>query len=162
MQEIKRLVGMARSFDVEMELISPKEAQERFQQMSLEGVVGAAFTPCDGIIDPTSLTNALAIGAKSRGARIFMNTNVEKINLKNGRVHEVVTDQGVVQTEVVVNASGLWGREVGKLVGLTGVAVPVIPMAHLYLSSMLTCRWNVRRLAHTLRSNSSANKSVRR
>ncbi len=133
MEEIKRLVGMARSFGVEMELISPKEAQERFPLMSLEGVVGAALTPSDGIIDPTGLTNALAIGAKSRGTRIFTNTNVEKINLKNGRVHEVVTDQGTVQTEIVVNASGLWGREVGKLVGLS---LPVTPMAHLYLMTL--------------------------
>ncbi|HSL44562.1 MAG TPA: FAD-dependent oxidoreductase, partial [Anaerolineales bacterium] len=133
MEEIKRLVGMARSFGVEMELISPKEAQERFPLMSLDGVVGAAFTPSDGVIDPTGLTNALAIGAKSRGARIFTNTNVERINLKNGRVHEVVTDQGTIQTEIVVNASGLWGREVGKLVGLN---LPVIPMAHLYLMTL--------------------------
>jgi glycine cleavage system T protein len=133
MEEIKRLVGMARSFGVEMELISPKEARERFPLMSLDGVVGAAFTSSDGIIDPTGLTTALAIGAKSRGARIFTNTNVEKINLKNGRVHEVVTDRGTVQTEIVVNASGLWGREVGKLVGLS---LPVIPMAHLYLMTL--------------------------
>jgi 4-methylaminobutanoate oxidase (formaldehyde-forming) len=133
MEEIKRLVGMARSFGVEMELISPREAQERFPLMSLEGVVGAAFTPSDGVIDPTGLTNALAAGAKNRGARIFTNTNVEKIILKNGRVHEVVTDQGTVQTEIVVNASGLWGREVGKLVGLN---LPVIPMAHLYLMTL--------------------------
>ena len=58
---------------------------------------------------------------------------MEKINLKNGRVHEVVTDQGTIQTEIVVNASGLWGREVGKLVGLS---LPVVPMAHLYLMTL--------------------------
>ncbi len=130
MEEIKRLVGMARSFGVDMELISPKEAKEKFPLMSSDGVVGAAFTPNDGIIDPTGLTNAMAMGAKNRGARIFTNTNVEKINLKDGRVSEVVTDQGTIKTEVVVNASGLWGREVGKMVGLS---LPVIPMAHLYL-----------------------------
>ena len=133
MQEIKRLVGMARSFGVEMHLISPREAQERFPLMSLDGVVGAAFTPSDGIINPTGLTNALATGAKSRGARIFTHTNVEKITLKHGRVHEVVTDRGTIQTETVVNASGLWGREVGKLVGLN---LPVVPMAHLYLMTL--------------------------
>lgn len=133
MEELKRLVGMARSFGVEMELISPKEAQEKFPLMSLEGVVGAAFTPNDGIIDPTGLTNALAIGAKNRGARIFTNTAVTAIRLKNGRVHEVVTDKGTIKTEVVVNAAGLWGREVGKMVGLS---LPVIPMAHLYLMTM--------------------------
>ncbi len=130
MEEIKRLVGMAASFGVPMELISAKEAQRMFPLMSIEGVVGAAYTPNDGMIDPTGLTNALAAGAKNRGARIFTETNVEKINLKNGRVHEVVTDKGTIQTEVVVNAAGQWGKEVGKMVGLN---LPVVPMAHLYI-----------------------------
>ncbi len=130
MEENKRLVGMARSFGVAMELVSPKEAHDMFPLMSLEGVLGAAFTPNDGSIDPTGLTNALAVGAKNRGVKIFTNTNVEKINVKNGRVSEVVTDKGTIKTEVVVNASGLWGREVGKMVGLD---LPVVPMAHLYI-----------------------------
>jgi glycine cleavage system T protein len=130
LEETKRLVGMARSFGVPMELISPKEAQEKFPLMSIDGVVAAAFTPNDGSIDPTGLTNALAAGAKLHGAKIFINTNVEAIHLKDGRVHEVVTDQGTIQTEVVVNASGMWGREVGKMVGLD---LPVVPMAHLYI-----------------------------
>ncbi len=130
MEDIKRLVGMASSFGVPMELITPKEAHDMFPMMSLEGVVGAAFTPNDGVIDPTGLTNALAAGAKNRGARIFTDTNVEKINLKDGRVNEVVTDKGTIKTEIVVNASGQWGAEVGKMVGLN---LPVIPMAHLYI-----------------------------
>ncbi len=130
MEENKRLVGMARSFGVDMELISPKEAHEKFPLISLDGVVGAAFTPNDGIIDPTGLTNALAIGAKNRGAKIFTDTDVEKIIVKNGRVSEVVTNKGSIKTEVVVNASGQWGREVGKMVGLD---LPVVPMAHLYI-----------------------------
>ncbi len=129
LEEIKRLVGMAASFGVPMELVSAKEAQDMFPLMSIDGVVGAAFTPNDGMIDPTGLTNALAAGAKSRGARIFQDTNVEKINLKKGRVSEVVTDQGTIQTEVVVNAAGQWGKEVGRMVGLN---LPVVPMAHLY------------------------------
>jgi len=130
MEENKRLVGMARSFGVPMELISAKEAQEKFPLMSIDGVLGAAFTPNDGSIDPTGMTNALAAGAKNRGVKIFTNTNVEKITLKNGRVSEVVTDQGTIKTEIVVNASGMWGREVGKMVGLN---LPVVPMAHLYI-----------------------------
>lgn len=130
MEDLRRLVGLARSFGVPMELITPSEAHKMFPLMSLDGVVGAAFTPNDGVIDPTGLTNALAAGAKSHGARIFTDTNVEKINLKNGRVHEVVTDKGTIQTEVVVNATGQWGAEVGKMVGLN---LPVVPMAHLYL-----------------------------
>ena len=130
MEENKRLVGMARSFGVPMELISAKEAQDKFPLMSIEGVLGAAFTPNDGSIDPTGMTNALAAGAKNRGAKIFTNTSVEGINLKDGRVCEVVTDKGTIKTEIVVNASGMWGREVGKMVGLN---LPVVPMAHLYI-----------------------------
>ena len=130
MEDLKRLVGMARSFNVPMDLVTPSEALKMFPIMNIDGVVGAAFTPNDGVIDPTGLTNALAAGAKNRGARIFSDTNVEKINLKNGRVHEVVTNKGTIQTEIVVNASGQWGREIGKMVGLS---LPVVPMAHLYL-----------------------------
>jgi len=129
MEDLKRLVGMAQSFGVPMELISPNEAFDLFPIMSLDGIVGAAYTPNDGVIDPTGLTNALAAGAKKRGVCIFTETSVERINLKDGRVHEVVTDKGTVKTEIVVNAAGQWGGEVGKMVGLY---LPVVPMAHLY------------------------------
>lgn len=130
LEETKRLVGMARSFGVPMELITPKEAQELFPLMDITGVVAAAYTPNDGSIDPTGLTNALAAGAKMRGAKIFTGVNVEAIRLKDGKVSEVVTNQGSIKTEVVVNAAGMWGREVGKMVGLN---LPVVPMAHLYI-----------------------------
>jgi sarcosine dehydrogenase len=130
MEDLKRLVGMAQSFGVPMELISPKQALDLFPVMNPEGILGAAYTPNDGVIDPTGLTNALATGAKQRGARIFTDTNVEKINLKNGRVHDVVTNKGTIETEIVVNAAGQWGAEVGKMVGLT---LPIVPMAHLYI-----------------------------
>src|SRR4030067_2582640 len=111
-------------------LLSPQEALDLFPIMSLDGVVGAAYPPTDGMIDPTGLTNALAAGAKSRGARFFQDTNVESIRLKNGRVSKVVTNLGTIQTEIVINAAGQWGGEVGKMVGLT---LPVVPMAHLYI-----------------------------
>ncbi len=130
MEDLKRLVGMARSFGMQMELISPQEAKRMFPLMNTEGVLGAAYTPTDGIIDPSGLTQALAAGAKMRGAQIFQNTNVEAIKLKNGRVDEVVTDKGSIKTEIVVNAAGQWGGEIGKMVGLF---LPVVPMAHLYI-----------------------------
>src|SRR5512140_2345481 len=118
MEDLKRLVGMAQSFGVPMDLVTPKEAFDKFPIMNMEGVLGAAWTPNDGVIDPTGLTNALATGAKKRGARILTDTNVEKITLKNGRVNAVVTDLGTIETEVVVNAAGQWGNEVGRMVGL--------------------------------------------
>ncbi len=130
MEDLKRLVGMAHSFGVPIELISPKEAHEMFPLMDLDGVLGAAFTPNDGVIDPTGLTIALAKGAKKRGVKFFEETDVEAINLKDGRVYEVVTSRGTIKTEIVVNATGQWGGEVGKMVGLN---LPVVPMAHLYI-----------------------------
>jgi glycine cleavage system aminomethyltransferase T/glycine/D-amino acid oxidase-like deaminating enzyme len=130
MEDIKRMVGMARSFGMPMDLLSPKQAQAMFPLMSIEGVVGAAYTPNDGMIDPTGLTNALAAGAKSRGARIFQDTDVEAIRVEKGAITEVVTNRGTIKTEVVVNAAGQWGGEVGKMVGLF---LPVVPMAHLYI-----------------------------
>jgi len=130
LEELKRQAGMARSFGMPMEMLTPKESWDLFPLINLEGVLGGVYTPTDGVIDPTGLTNALAAGAKNRGARIFQDTNVEKINLKNGRVSEVVTDRGTIQTEIVVNAAGQWGGEVGKMVGLM---LPVVPMAHLYI-----------------------------
>jgi len=130
MEDIRRMVGMARSFDMPMEIITPKDAYDLFPIMSMEGVVGAAYTPNDGVIDPTGLTNALAAGAKSRGARFFEETDVEQIVVKNGEVTEVVTSRGRIKTENVVNAAGQWGAEVGRMVGLN---LPVVPMAHLYI-----------------------------
>lgn len=130
MEDIKRTVGMARSFGMPMEILNPQETYELFPLISMEGVVGAAYTPNDGVIDPTGLTNSLAAGAKSRGAKFIMETDVEGINLKNGQIDEVVTNRGSIKTEIVVNAAGQWGGEVGKMVGLN---LPVIPMAHLYI-----------------------------
>jgi 4-methylaminobutanoate oxidase (formaldehyde-forming) len=129
LQELKRQVGMARSFGMPMELLTPREALELFPIMDIKGVVGAAYTPNDGMIDPTGLTNALAVGARSCGARFFMETDVEAIRVKSGRVEAVVTNRGTIQTEIVVNATGQWGGEVGRMVGLN---LPVVPMAHLY------------------------------
>ena len=130
MEALKRLVGLARSFGMPLELIGPKEAQELFPLMTLDGVVGAAYMPTDGRVDPSGLTMALAAGAKARGARIFLNTRVTGITLRKGRVHKVVTDRGTIETEVVVNAAGQWAGEIGRMVGLR---LPIIPMAHQYL-----------------------------
>jgi 4-methylaminobutanoate oxidase (formaldehyde-forming) len=130
MEELKRQVGYSRSFGMPLELVSTQEAQKLFPLMNPEGVLGAVYTPTDGSIDPTMLTNALAAGAKSRGARIFTDTLVSGIGLRDGAVQEVITDRGRVKTEVVVNAAGQWGGHIARMVG---IILPVVPMAHLYL-----------------------------
>ncbi len=130
LEELKRQVALARSFGLPMELVSTQEAHQLFPLMDPQGVLGAVYTPTDGSIDPTGLTNALAAGAKSRGAKFFTFTVVTGITVKDGRVTEVITDKGTIKTEIVVNAAGQWGGDIGKLVGLN---LPVVPMAHLYL-----------------------------
>jgi 4-methylaminobutanoate oxidase (formaldehyde-forming) len=130
MEELKRLVTVSRSFGLPLELISPQEAHNLFPLMTLDGVQGAVYLPTDGFIDPTSLTMALASGARERGARILTHSRVQAITLKKGQVNQVGTDKGAIQTDIVVNAAGQWAAEIGRMVGLN---LPVIPMAHLYL-----------------------------
>ena len=130
MEEIARQAGWAKTFGLPLELISPAEAQALFPPMSTEGVLGAAYLPTDGYIDPSQLTFALAEGARRRGAEIATGTRVTGIRVRRGRVEAVETDRGEVETEIVVNAGGMFAQELGAL---AGVNVPVVPMAHEYL-----------------------------
>jgi 4-methylaminobutanoate oxidase (formaldehyde-forming) len=130
MQELRRQAGWAETFGLPLEIVSAAEAQARFPLMSTEGVLGAAWLPGDGYLDPSQLTFALADGARRYGAEIVTRTRVTDIALRNGRVHEVVTDKGTIRTDVVVNAGGMAAPDVARLVGVT---VPIITMAHQYL-----------------------------
>jgi len=130
MEEIARQAGWAKTFGLPLELISPTEAQTLFPPMSTDGVLGAAFLPTDGYIDPSQLTFALAEGARRRGAEVCTSTRVTAVRTERGRVTGLETDRGEIETEIVVNAGGMFAGELGALAGVT---VPVIPMAHEYL-----------------------------
>src|SRR5688572_12175811 len=129
-EEISRQAGWAKTFGLPLELISPEEAQARFPPLTTEGVLGAAFLPTDGYIDPSQLTFALAEGARRRGAEIATGTRATGVAVERGRVTGVETDRGSIATEIVVNAGGMYAREIGAL---AGVNVPIVPMAHEYL-----------------------------
>ncbi len=128
--ELKRAATMAKSFGLEMQLMDAKEAQRIFPMMSTEGVVGAALLPTDGFADPSMITQALAKGARSRGAKFHRGVRVLETQVKDGYCKDIITDQGVFTAEIVVNAAGLWAREVGKM---AGVNVPLIPVQHQYV-----------------------------
>jgi 4-methylaminobutanoate oxidase (formaldehyde-forming) len=130
LEEITRQAGWAKTFGLPLELISPAEAQALFPPMSLDGVLGAAYLPTDGYVDPSQLTFALAEGARRRGAEVNTSTRVTGIRSRRGRVQAVETDRGEIETEVVVNAGGMYAREIGAL---AGVVVPIVAMAHEYL-----------------------------
>jgi glycine cleavage system aminomethyltransferase T/glycine/D-amino acid oxidase-like deaminating enzyme len=130
MEELARQAGWAKTFDLPLQLVSAADAQRLFPPMSTEGVLGAAYLPTDGYIDPSQLTFALAEGARRRGAEIYTNTRVTAIAVDRNRVTGVVTDRGEIEAEIVVDAGGIFAGEIGRL---AGVNVPVIPMAHEYL-----------------------------
>ncbi len=130
MEELRRSAAMAKTFGLPMELVSPKEAFDLFPVMEKKGMVGAAFLPTDGQIDPSGVTYALAKAARDRGATIYTETRVTGITLRNGAIHEVLTEKGTIKAEIVVNAAGIWAPEIGKMVE---VSIPIIPMEHQYL-----------------------------
>jgi glycine cleavage system T protein len=130
MEEIARQAGWAKTFGLPLELVSAAEAQELFPPMTTEGVLGAAYLPTDGYIDPSQLTFALAEGARRRGADIATGTRVTGVRVDCGRLVGVETDKGAIETEIVVNAGGMYAREIGAL---ADVVVPMVPMAHEYL-----------------------------
>ncbi len=128
--ELKRQATSARSFGLEMQLLSPREAQQLWPLMDISDLVGAAFLPTDGQVNPSDITQSLAKGARMRGVRIFEDTNVLGIELDGGRVKAISTARGRVRCEVVVNCAGQWARQVGAM---AGVNVPLVSVQHQYL-----------------------------
>jgi 4-methylaminobutanoate oxidase (formaldehyde-forming) len=134
-EELQRQAGWAKTFGLPLELISPDEAQAKFPLMTLDGVLGAVWLPTDGWLDPSGLAQALAAGARSRGARVRQHTRVVGLGVKRGRVRSVDVetkdgDRETIEADVVVNAGGMYAPEIGRLAGVT---IPIIPMAHQYL-----------------------------
>jgi glycine cleavage system aminomethyltransferase T/glycine/D-amino acid oxidase-like deaminating enzyme len=130
MQELTRLQGWGQTFGLPLSIISTEEALERFPLFDPTGVLGAAFLPTDGQLDPSGLAFALAEGAKRRGVEVRPNVRVTAIRVERGRVTGVETDKGDIAAQVVVNAGGMYANQIGQM---AGVEVPVVPFAHQYL-----------------------------
>jgi 4-methylaminobutanoate oxidase (formaldehyde-forming) len=128
--EVKRLATMARSFGLELQVITAEEAHGLFPLIDPMGVLGAAFIPSDGQVDPASLCQAIASGARKQGVKIVQNTRVLDATIVDGRITEVHTGEGVYQAETVVLAAGMWSRELGRKLG---VNVPACAVEHQYL-----------------------------
>jgi sarcosine dehydrogenase len=128
--ELKRMATTARSFDFELHTLSPKEAEQKFPLMDPAGVVGAVFVPNDGSVEPSSLTMAYAKGARLGGVRIVEGVLVTGFESDGRRLTRVLTDQGAIDCEIVVNAAGIWARDVAKM---AGVDVPAGAVEHQYM-----------------------------
>lgn len=116
--EIRRSMTLAKSFDFECHSLSAKEAQELFPYIDPEGVVGAAFIPSDGYIDPYALTHAYAATARKNGVKIQEGVTVTEFIKEGRRVVGVATDHGTIGCDIIVNCAGLWAKRIGDMAGV--------------------------------------------
>ena len=110
----RRLATMARGFGLEMHILGPGEAPDLWPPMDISDVLGAALLPTDGQADPSGITQALARGARTAGATVVEDCPVRGISLSQGRVAGVVTGQGTIACEAVINCAGRWAAAAGR------------------------------------------------
>ncbi len=119
-----------RYLGMDTELITPSEAKAMFPLMDETNFVGAMWDPVEGHLDPSGTTHAYAKAARTLGAEIVLRNRVVELTQDTDGTWNVVTEQGTVKAEHVVNCGGLWAREVGRMVGLE---LPLLAMEHMYL-----------------------------
>ncbi|NOX73700.1 MAG: FAD-dependent oxidoreductase, partial [Alphaproteobacteria bacterium] len=119
-----------RFMGLETEIVTPDEIKKLAPITSMNGIVGGLYDPLDGHLDPSGTTHAYAKAARMAGAQIVLHNPVIETNPRPDGTWDVVTKLGTIHAEHVVNAGGLWAREVGAL---AGVYVPLHPMEHQYI-----------------------------
>ena len=130
MAEFRHVQGLGEFVGHEFRILSPEELARIWPPARIDGLLGAIHEPNDGHVDPTLATNALAAGARSRGAEIRRHEPVQAIERDASGAWAVHTGRGTIRAEHIVNAAGTWCREIGAMVG---VDLPVVPMLHQYL-----------------------------
>ena len=130
MIQLRRTAATAEAFDLDCELLSPEAALERYPLMAVDDLVGAIWLPGDGKANPTDLTQALAKGARLRGATVIEHVRVAEVLIDNGAVTGVRTDRGDIEAEIVVNCAGQWANHLAAKIGVT---VPLHSAEHFYV-----------------------------
>ena len=126
-------VQLQKSRGVDVQWLSPAEAQALTPGLDVSGVKGATYCAADGVADPNGVTVGFAKGAQARGADVIRETEVTGIRLDGNRVVEVQTTRGKIATPLVVNAAGPWAKSIGRM---CGVDVPVEPeRRHIFIAS---------------------------
>jgi 4-methylaminobutanoate oxidase (formaldehyde-forming) len=128
--EFKRLATTARSFGMDMDLISPAEVKRMWPLMDTGDLIGASWLPTDGQASPSDITQSLARGARMHGAQIHEGVRVTGFRLDGRRITHVETTDGAIACETVINCGGQWAREIGAMAGIT---VPLQPVKHQYI-----------------------------
>ncbi len=127
---LKRERSKARYLGLNQEFISLEEVKRKHPLIDPKHYISALWDPIDGEVDPSGVTYAYAKSAKVHGAKYYTHTPVIETNQQKDGSWEVVTEKGNINAEIVINAGGLWAREVGKMAGIN---LPVQPMEHHYL-----------------------------
>lgn len=127
LEEIKRQHAYAPTVGLQTELLTAEEAKALFPLMDTTGVEAALYLPTDGSARAPILAEAMRRAAEAEGVSVYPRVRVTGIAVENGRVRGVVTDQGTIQTDIVVAATGIWSPRIGAL---AGVAIPLQPMQH--------------------------------
>ena len=130
MDEYHYYAGVANTIGVDVNFLTADQVRDIWPLCNTDGVIGAIQHPEDGYIQPADLTQALAKGARQRGATIYRNTTVTAITQLPSGEWLVSTDQGDITCEHVVSCSGNFARQTGAMVGLD---IPVIPVEHQYI-----------------------------
>jgi len=128
--EFRRTATTAKSFGMEMHLLSPAETQRMFPLMDVSDLVGASWLPTDGQASPSDITQSLAKGARMHGAKLVENVRVTGFDMDGDRIVKVKTDRGDIACDKVVNCAGQWARQVGAMAGIN---VPLLPVKHQYV-----------------------------
>lgn len=119
-----------RYMGLETEIVGPEEIAKIAPVTNIDGIIGALYDPLDGHLDPSGTTYAYAKAARMGGASIETHTLVKETKQRRDGTWDVHTDKGSIHAEHVVNAAGLWAREVGEM---AGVYLPLHPMEHQYI-----------------------------
>ena len=119
-----------RYMGLETEIVGPEEIKKIAPVTNTDGILGALYDPLDGHLDPSGTTHAYAKAARMGGASIETHCKVEETNQRPDGTWDVVTDKGTIHAEHIVNAAGLWAREVGAM---AGIYLPLHPMEHQYI-----------------------------
>jgi len=132
LDEFRQVQGIGKFAGFDFHILTPAELGDIYPLAEVDDLIGAIYEPLDGHVDPSQATQALAAGARQRGAEIYRHTRVNAIAQKPGGEWLVSTDNGDIAAEHIVNAAGTWCREIGDMMG---VDLPVVPMLHQYIVS---------------------------
>ena len=128
-EDLKRKLGVAKSWGLEAALISPEETRQRLPLLDPKKIHASYFVPSDGIAKAVRACEAMARESQKQGATFHAHTPVTGVEVKDGRVRAVLTSNGRISTEQVLLCAGIWGPRIGRM---AGVPIPLTPMQHPY------------------------------